>query len=366
MSSTTKTIFILLGIMSFGAESQIQAQDTLSSSESVRQKIQHPCNSCVPPRFMILGDKPNSPPGYSPAGMLSSSDLWTTKIPSPNPRVDFAVGGEEGKFYILGGKNPTNSFLYGIIEEFDPATGTWSPKANMPTPRENLGAATLNGRIYAIGGFANSSHQNVCEEYDISMDSWSSKTPMNIARQKPIVVAEGDKIYVIGGDQTVQKTIEEFDPNSNTWTQKTPPSNFYSAWTMVAGATAGGKIYIWGTFSIFNQGLTQPGAWTYDIQSDSWTGPSAPLEEPFGNFDATEFNGLIFLTGWSSNSSWVKAYDPATNTFNSKATLASSVIDPRIISSEDRIYCFGWNSGTQSTDSQEYSPSKNYYLFRKN
>lgn len=38
------------------------------------------------------------------------------------------------------------------MEEYDPATDTWTPKAPMPTVRRNLAAATANGKVYAIGG----------------------------------------------------------------------------------------------------------------------------------------------------------------------------------------------------------------------
>lgn len=43
------------------------------------------------------------------------------------------------------------------VEEFDPAGngggGSWLPTASMPTPRHFLAAATVGGKVYAIGGY---------------------------------------------------------------------------------------------------------------------------------------------------------------------------------------------------------------------
>jgi hypothetical protein len=45
------------------------------------------------------------------------------------------------------------------VEEYDPATNTWTTKAPMPTARESLGlAAASNGKIYAVGGAVMSIH----------------------------------------------------------------------------------------------------------------------------------------------------------------------------------------------------------------
>jgi N-acetylneuraminic acid mutarotase len=42
------------------------------------------------------------------------------------------------------------------VEEYDPVTNTWTTMANMPTPRFGLAAVAVNGKIYAIGGWAGS------------------------------------------------------------------------------------------------------------------------------------------------------------------------------------------------------------------
>ena len=49
-----------------------------------------------------------------------------------------------GKIYVIGG-----TFHY----EYDPATGNWTAKKPMPTPRiGSFGIATCQDKIYVIGG----------------------------------------------------------------------------------------------------------------------------------------------------------------------------------------------------------------------
>ncbi|MHC4566151.1 MAG: hypothetical protein ACYTE3_10380, partial [Planctomycetota bacterium] len=43
---------------------------------------------------------------------------------------------------------------FSTVEEYDPATDTWMPKADMPAERLRMATSVVNGKIYAIGGSA--------------------------------------------------------------------------------------------------------------------------------------------------------------------------------------------------------------------
>jgi hypothetical protein len=59
------------------------------------------------------------------------------------------VAASNGKIYAIGGQNPGR---LSTVEEYDPATNTWATRPSMPVSQANFGAASANGKIYAICG----------------------------------------------------------------------------------------------------------------------------------------------------------------------------------------------------------------------
>ncbi|MCZ6679078.1 MAG: kelch repeat-containing protein [Candidatus Poribacteria bacterium] len=50
-----------------------------------------------------------------------------------------------GVIYAIGGGNFDKSLS--TVVAYDPATDTWTDRANMPTPRERLSASVVDGRL---------------------------------------------------------------------------------------------------------------------------------------------------------------------------------------------------------------------------
>ena len=82
------------------------------------------------------------------------SDEWTKMPDMPNARyVDRGISMANGKIYIMGGwMEPDIDEGVASVEAYDPSTGNWTKKTDMPTARASLSASAVNGRIYAIGG----------------------------------------------------------------------------------------------------------------------------------------------------------------------------------------------------------------------
>jgi len=89
-------------------------------------------------------------------------------------------------------------------EEYDPAGNTWTRKAAMLTARYLLGAASVGGKLYAIGGFGNAWNANANEEYDPVANAWTTKSAVPIAHEGG-VAAVGGKIYVLGRGQQLSE-----------------------------------------------------------------------------------------------------------------------------------------------------------------
>jgi hypothetical protein len=115
---------------------------------------------------------------------LGAGDIWTEKAPLPTARLALATSVVNGKTYAIGGYAAANAPHLRTVEEYDPATDTWTTKADMPTARSWLSASTVHGKIYAIGGqrFFGAPGIRTVEEYDPAADTWTTKADMPTAR----------------------------------------------------------------------------------------------------------------------------------------------------------------------------------------
>ena len=136
----------------------------------------------------------------------------------PTARDFLAAAVVDGKIYVLGGMTgvPTN-----VVERYDPVTDTWATMAPMPTGRYDLTAQSVNGKIYAIGGTSNAFVvTNIVEQCDPVTNTWTTKTPMPTARGRLAAAVVDNKIYALGGRESmdpaaVSAKVEEYDPSKD-------------------------------------------------------------------------------------------------------------------------------------------------------
>ena len=105
--------------------------------------------------------------------------------------------------------------------DWKPLEGVWSRLAPVPTPRSEVAAATMRGKIYVFGGFGPGATAN--EEYGPLADSWRSRAPIPQGMNHAAAVAFQGKIYLIGGfDGRFRPvdTVWTYNPETDSWTQK--------------------------------------------------------------------------------------------------------------------------------------------------
>jgi hypothetical protein len=72
-----------------------------------------------------------------------------------------------------------------------------------------------------MGGYDEA--QGIVEQYDPATDTWTTKTSMNVARNYAQGVVSGDLVYLIGGLIIVDNsapdvaTVETYDPLKDVW-----------------------------------------------------------------------------------------------------------------------------------------------------
>lgn len=141
-------------------------------------------------------------------------------------RSELAGGTALGKHYAIGGRPATD-----VVEAFDPVTSTWTTVASLNTARAGLGAASWNGRIYAVGGrtgstFGTGTILGVNEVYDPIADTWTVLAPMPTPLSDVYAtIALNGKVYVLGGaidPVTVTGAVQIYDIATDSWSFGAP------------------------------------------------------------------------------------------------------------------------------------------------
>jgi N-acetylneuraminic acid mutarotase len=237
---------------------------------------------------------------YEPA-----TDTWTQKASMLHETVFSSASAVNGRIYVIGGNSSDSGDSHAFVEEYDPVTDTWIEKASMPTHRGALFTSVVDGKIYAIGGTQWEAETNrgsnvaAVEEYDPATDTWTQKTSLATSRCLAGAVTVNGKIYVVGGqtDPTVGvlSSVVEYDPVADTWTEKTP---------MPGRRTWGGavvhnsRIYVFGGAENY-QGPARGTVFVYDPTTDTWAQREDLPFERWG-WSAETVGDKVYLIGGST------------------------------------------------------------------
>ena len=144
-------------------------------------------------------------------------DSWE-KLPSLNhPRAAAAAGVVGDKIVVVGGQ--ADGKLVRQTEVFDGER--WTDVADMPTPREHLGAASDGRYLYAVGGRDLSADKNATalERYDPANDSWTELDDMPRATGGVSAAYAGGRVVAIGGEgaTAVSDAVQAYDIQHEKW-----------------------------------------------------------------------------------------------------------------------------------------------------
>ena len=260
----------------------------------------------------------------------------------PTARSGFAIASYENKIFVIGGS--VGDTFTGNVEVYDPITDTWQTKASMPTPRADLCASVVNGKIYLIGGKTYSStapyyrQTSINEVYDPATNTWSTNASIPTAVQGYASTVIGNKIYIIGGTRqsvlgsdTFTSANQIYDTETDTWTNgksMNQPTS-YGAAVATTDFMAPTKIYYFGGYmgTTFTN-KTQ----VYDLENNVWTsGADMPTARAY--LGVAVINDVIYAIGGFDGANWLQSneqYKP----------LDYGKIPPKIqlVSPENKIY----------------------------
>lgn len=256
-----------------------------------------------------------------PASASSATAGWQMKAPVPTPR-----GGVHFLYQSPVVANGRMYVVHGWVFEYDPATDTWvTHRSSPPTQRPHHATAAALGRIYVIGGSARGEPRNwldLVDEFNPATREWHPRASMPGARRNAGAVTLGDHIYVLGGEGAAPgpMPIVRYDPVTDAWTTMRASTRVRQCW----GAQAiDGKIYLLG-----NPDLEEPPATLLDIYDPTTDTvvPGNPLPRTRMAFATAVAHGRLLVLGGSPGNNvplaYVDRYDPVSDTWSTGPDLA--------------------------------------------
>lgn len=181
---------------------------------------------------------------------------WATHSVAPGSGRGFvSAESVDGKVYLMGGVNSYIVPDFRYNHAFDPVSNSWETLPDLPIYRSQHGSATIDGRIYLVGGGYRLQHNSPqmvsqVDVFDPSTGQWSQVAPLPTPRRQLMVVAAEEKIYAIGGQVLVNGSyylpsdvVEIFDTATGQWS--TGPSLGAPTYDGAA-AYLDGNVYVMG------------------------------------------------------------------------------------------------------------------------
>lgn len=256
--------------------------------------------------------------GFNRSGCLDSTEsynsitnLWKSRERVVGVRGRLCTAVVEDKVYAIGGSDGRRELSSVEVHDFKKG-GQWVRlKAAMPTPRSCLGAAVLNGIIYAVGGEHYSLPLKTTESFNPSTGSWQTLSPTITARSDVAVVACSGRVYVIGGKAPGLKclsSVEAYDPARNLWS---PVASMQIPRRNAAAVTVGEKIIVVGGYSGTE---VLRSVEVYDPAADKWS-ERPSLCAARSHASAVLYNSQMYVFGGYSGSLFLntaESYNPRT------------------------------------------------------
>jgi N-acetylneuraminic acid mutarotase len=231
-------------------------------------------------------------------------------------------------------------------EIYDPAADTWTSVGSMQVPRMGHTATLLaDGRVFVTGGLqamtvtptplsAVRDATNTTEIYDPITDTWTPaanlRTPRagHVAIQRPdgrILLAGGiswDNVIIIGWLPTVRANCDLYDPIADTMVAG--PS-MQTARSMVDPLDLGGNRWLLAggisSLTLTNLGTPTTAAEIYDAVANTWT-PVGAMATARGNHKSWALGGGRFLLTGGANGNILNPVPLASTEVFSTATNA--------------------------------------------
>ena len=164
---------------------------------------------------------------YDPA-----ADTWERLPDMPTARGGLGAAVVGGQIVAVGGESTTG--VYDDVETYDIAKRGWSKAAKLPTGRHGLAVVAIGSSLYALAGADQPSHGTAVATAELLRfgraaggaggGAWREIRAVPTPRQQVATAALNGTIWVVGGlaGENVSRAVEGYDPAINTWKEGPP------------------------------------------------------------------------------------------------------------------------------------------------
>jgi N-acetylneuraminic acid mutarotase len=245
--------------------------------------------------------------------------------------------------------------------------GQWTTVAPMLTARTVAGAGVIGDRLYVIGGFSYVGNDPVTlsnvEEFDPRFNRWMERAPMPTPHGYLASGVVNGILYAVGGQDdpagtsVILNSVEAYDPVTDTWTTKT---SMPTARRGAAIGVVGGILYaIGGELSPAGSHNMSKAVEAYDPATDSWT-TRAPMLTARDALSVTVINDTLYAIGGYDGVAYlptVELYDPATDHWTTKAPMPTARAIATALALDGKLYVAGGYTGITTQTVESYDPA---------
>ena len=176
---------------------------------------------------------------YDPA-----TNRWTRKADMPRASCGGDQGVIGGQLYVYTGCFARDN-MGAVFFRYNPSTNTWLKRAAPPVDHSNGGGAAIGGKFYLNGGYTPmcggscSGNTHNLDIYNPATNTWTVRQGTGLTSITSATL--NGKLYAIGGEgDTYHRTVQAYDPGSNTWRAR---ASLPAGSALGTAAVANGKLY---------------------------------------------------------------------------------------------------------------------------
>ena len=152
----------------------------------------------------VVGDKIVVVGGQADGKLVRETEVfdgqrWSVAADIPTPREHLGAASDGRYLYAMGGRDLTAAQNVPTLERYDPADDSWTTLDDMPDSVGSVGAAYVDGLVIAVGGEGVTEPSDAVQAFDVKSEEWSQLPALPAPRHGVAVATLGDSLYAIGG-----------------------------------------------------------------------------------------------------------------------------------------------------------------------